>query len=218
MRFLTVYSYAFKISSELWCQIQSAKIDGIRCDGACLPLPYWGLLSTAISNSSISQFSLHLNFLSITREDMSDFESVMQVLSQTVRVASFNVIATNDICQDAFQIIQRSFYRLKSLELSNIAPWNSSWVLQQNWSCIGELENLIIRSSQLSFSLITNFIEYASTVVNLTVKDCVPQDASEGVAFIGLKNERHFNSIDIPNDYREGFYTGSIVIFRYSED
>jgi hypothetical protein len=217
MRVLSIYSRACEVSPRVWSQLQSAKIDGIRCDGADIPLPYWVLLPTAISGSSISHFRLNLGFLSLMDEDMPDFESVMHILSHTVRVASFNVVAGSDIYQRAFQIIQQSFKKLISLELTDLASWNRSWVLQQNWSCIGELQTLCIRSSRVPFWLLTDFIEYSSEVINLTIQDCVPEDTSnEGVAFIGLEENRNFNYLDIPDRYGDGLYTGPIEIFRYS--
>jgi hypothetical protein len=218
MRFLTVYAHACRYSPKIWSQIQSAKLDGIRCNGAEIPIPYWGLLPTAVSSSSISHFTLNLDFLSLMSEDMPDFESFMQILSHSVRVASFNVVAGSNIYQEAFQIIQKSFYKLKSLEITGLAYWNRSWVLRWNWSCISRLQSLRIRSSRLPFSLLTEFIAYASAVTDLTIQDCIPEDTSEGTAFIGLEENRNFDYIDIPDEYRDGFYTGNIVVYRYSGD
>jgi hypothetical protein len=215
MRFLTVYSGAFKVPSQIWSQLQTVKIDGIRCEGASIQLPYWRHLAASISGSSISQFTLHLNFLSLSIEELTDFESVMHILSQTVRVASFSVMAGSDIYKEAFKIMQKSFKKLNSLEICDLSAWNRSWALQRNWSCISELQTLRICSSQLSFSLLTDFIAYASAVVNLTIHNCIPEDASEGIAFIGLEKSRTFDSLHIPNEYRYGLYSGSIVVFQY---
>ncbi|PVF91647.1 hypothetical protein CPB86DRAFT_802677 [Serendipita vermifera] len=216
MRFLTVYSYAFKTSSNVWSQIQKVKLDGIRFDGACLPLTYWGPLLTALPHTQISHFTLHLNFLSVCDEGLEDFASVILVLSRTVRVASFNFEATNDICRLAFQIIQKTFKHLVALKITNISPWNSVWVFRQDWTCIAVLQRLHLHSCRLSFSLLTEFLEYACMVVDFVMHDCIPQDASEGVAFVGLQQDRTFDNLSIPNQYRDGFTLGSIVTFRYA--
>jgi hypothetical protein len=216
MRCLSIYSRICQVSPRIWSQVQLVKLNAIRCHGADIPLPYWGLLPMAISGSSISHFSLNLGFSSLMKAYMPDFESIMHGLSHTVRVASFNIVASNIIYEKAFQIIQTSFKKLESLELIGLANWNISWVLQRNWSCIGELQTLRIRSSRLPFFFLTNFIAYASKVVNLTIQDCVPDDASnDGVALIGLEKDRNFNNLHIANEYNDRFYTGSIVVYRY---
>jgi hypothetical protein len=218
MRFLTVYSYAYRTPSAIWSQIQSIKLDGIRCDGACLRLTYWGSLVPTVSHANMSHFTFHLNFLSVCDEDMEDFTTVMLILSRTVRVASFNLEATNQNCQIAFQIIQKTFSNLIALELTNLSRRNSAWALRRNWACTPVLQTLRLRSCRLSFSLLTDFFDYLDAVINIIMDNCVPEDASEGVAFIGLGRNRIFKHLNIPDQYRDGFTTGSIVIFRYSEE
>ncbi|PVF91104.1 hypothetical protein CPB86DRAFT_820759 [Serendipita vermifera] len=218
VRFLKIHPYAYNVPFAIWAQVITLRIDGIRCDGAVCPLPYWKRLGIVISPSSVTHFTCHLNFLSVFPEDINDFSNLIQVLSPTVRVASFNLEATSNACREAFTIIQKKLSQLTSLDLSNISRSNSSWALQQNWSCIEKLRTLRIRSSRLPFSFLANFIAYASTVINLAIEDCIPQDASEEVVFLGLEKDRNFKELSIPSVYRDGPFTGSIVVFRYPKE
>jgi hypothetical protein len=218
MRYLTLYKDAFKFPSQICSQIQLAKIGGIRCDGAASPFVYWKSFSTTILDLSISYFALNLGFVTLTSQAMRYFESAMRILSHTVCVGVFSVSAVCDIYQQAFKIIKDSFYKLRSIELTHLPSWNGAWMFQRDWRFIRELQTLRIGSSRLLFSLLTDFIAYASTLVNLTIEDCIPEDASDGVALIGLEENRNFNHLSIPSQYEDGLDIGTILVFRYSRD
>jgi hypothetical protein len=217
MRFIALYRYAFMANMRLQSQLRSTRILGIRCESS-LGTIYWSELIAfmPVIHTPIVQLALRLSFLSLQPDDLKDFTVAMVSLARTVRMASFDLRSSSELCKPAFGVIKRKFTELNSLQFINIDSYSESWALSRDWVCTSGLRKLELHKCRMSYyNTLTKFIAYQRNVVHLRLNSCIPTDAAENTAFLGLQTGRMFELLDVPSWYDDHPYFGGVAILRY---
>jgi hypothetical protein len=217
VRFVTVHGDMFDQGSKVWSQLCSVELRGLRCVNTCYAPSFWSSLASSLClvQLPIYQLALRLYQFQYWDTDMDSLEEAMKKLSQTVCVASFDLVGCTELSRNAMCFVQKYFTGLVSVEFINLDRLSSRWVLSFEWACASYLRCLRFDRCRMVFSSVKCFIAYTSRVVDLVMEDCVPEDAAEMVGFLGIERDREFECLRIPSSYRDGMDYGSICIYRY---
>ncbi|KIM24782.1 hypothetical protein M408DRAFT_26744 [Serendipita vermifera MAFF 305830] len=178
---LVIYPYSFIFGTTL-CDLKRFKaLQGVRCTGVTLDLPYWDRLAHAMRSNAISSLILSINISTFKKGHTGGFADAMATLSCTVCHLSIDLGGANDESVFALQVAQRLFKKVQSLHLLHVDDIVGTVAGNpERWACRGELQELYLYRSTFSRESLQRFIALAPLLKRILLYQCCEDDESEG--------------------------------------